>query len=323
MTDVVDAHLHILDRTWIPEGVRRAWARQAAGRRLPARDPAELYAQVSAGQSDPDGSLTIAAFDRVGIAAGVIPIVDWTVVGAPSSEHLTIRELHAVHEKLEARWPGRLYHCAGLDPRHPDAADILDTALAAEGCIGAKLYPAAGWTAADPAHDWVYERLLAETYPAVVHTSPLGGDPLITPNSRPAALAPVLARFPELPLVFAHAGAEAWWHEALDIAHGWRRTYLEVSLWQRVAFRDYREFRSRMALLVSQLGAHRILFGSDIIRGPRSDPEGHELQAWLDRFRGLAEPFEGTPPIVSNEQLDLMLGQNARRVYGLGQEREP
>ncbi len=320
MADVVDAHIHVLDATWIPEGMRRAWARQASTRRLPARDPDELYPKVSLGQSDPEAELTIAAFDRAGVSTAVIPVVDWTIVGAPAGQHLPIRDLNRRHVALAERYPGRFVHCAGVDPRHADARDIAVEALDAEPCRGLKLYPAAGWVADDPAHAWVWDLLVERGDVAVVHTSPLGGDPLVTPRSRPAALAPVLAAHPDLTLVFAHAGHEAWWAEALDIASGWRSTHLEVSLWQNTADRDYAEFRARMARVVSVLGAHRVLFGSDIIRGPQSDPDGDDLIRWIDQFRGLAEPFEGAPPVVGGEQLDLMLAGNARRVYRLPKE---
>ncbi|MER6169824.1 amidohydrolase family protein [Streptosporangium sp. NPDC001681] len=314
---VVDGHMHILDASWLPEGLRRAWARQAAGRTHPERDPADILCRVGKGQSDPDGSLTIAAFDTAGVAAGVMPVVDWTIVGRPAGEHLPIRDLHARCQSLADAAPGRLFFCAGIDPRHPDAAQILEHAAGMGNCRGVKLYPAAGWALADPAHSWLFERLVEMGLPAVVHTSPLGGDPLQTVRSRPAEVAALLARYPTLTVVFAHAGIEAWWAEALDSATGWQRAYLELSLWQRCAFADYAEFRRRVARMRSQLGAHRLVFGSDIIRGTKEDPRGEELVTWIDRVISLAEPFGGEPPVLSAEELALFLAANAVRVFDL------
>lgn len=313
---IVDAHIHILDAPWLPEGLRSAWARQAAGRRLPERDSHEIEHRVSVGQSDPTGELTIRAMDSAGVAASVVPVIDWTIVGQPVGEHLPIRSLNNRYVELGRAHPGRLFHLAGCDPRHHDAREIVEEALAA-GARGLKLYPAAGWSADDPAHAWLFRLAVDRGIAVAIHTSPHGGDPLDTSRSRPAAMAPLLQANPELTLVFAHAGIEAWWREALDVADGWMRSYLEISLWQSVAKRSVLEFRARMRELVERLGAHRILFGSDIIRGPKSDSDGAELRWWVECFSSLADRYSGEQPVVSREELDLMLGGNATRIYQL------
>lgn len=318
---IIDGHIHVLDRQWVPAAMRSAWARQAAGRRLPERDPAAIEPGVMVRQSDPTGKMTVAAFDRVGVELGVIPVVDWTLVGGGTPGDLPIGRLHQHHEELVHAWPGRFVFCAGLDPRHPDAPEAARADLERPGCVGFKLYPAAGWSVDDPAHAWVFELAAACSAPLVVHTSPLGGDPLVTPNSRPAALAGVMARHPEVTWVFAHAGFEAWWAEAVDIASGWRRTFLDISLWQRAADRDYAAFRRRVAAAVAGVGAHRVIFGSDIIRGPGQDPDGDDLARWVDQCSALAEPFNGTPPVLSGEQLEQVLSGSAVAAYSIGDGR--
>lgn len=314
---VIDAHMHVWDATWLPEGLRRAWARQAAGRRLPERDPKTLMDRVAVGQSDPDATLTMAAFDRAGVAAGVVPVVDWTIVGAPGGRHLPIGELNARYEKVAAENEGRLYFCAGLDPRHENARELFNAALEHPHCKGFKLYPAAGWDLADDSHSWLFDALQERGLPAVIHTSPLGGDPLQVARCRPAEVASMMARHPELRVVFAHAGLEAWWAEALDCATGWRHAYLELSLWQRCALSDYPEFRRRVRRMRDQIGAHRLIFGSDIIRGPREDPDGAHLEEWVTRVLDLASPHAGDPPVLSAEELALFLARNAVRLYDL------
>ncbi|MEV0326836.1 amidohydrolase family protein [Micromonospora echinospora] len=314
---VVDAHMHVWDASWLPEGLRRAWARQGAGRRLPERDPEEILGHVAVGQSDPDATLTMAAFDRAGVAAGLVPVVDWTIVGAPTGTHLPIAALNARYEQLAQDHEGRLYFCAGLDPRHPDARELFAAALTHGHCKGVKLYPAAGWDLQDPAYAWLLTELQERRLPAVVHSSPLGGDPLQVDRCRPARIAAALASYPGLRLVFAHAGLEAWWAEALDCATGWQHAYLELSLWQRCAAEDYPEFRRRVRRMRAQLGAHRLIFGSDIIRGPREDPDGAHLERWIGLVRDLATPYAGDRPVLSAEELDLFLGGNAVRLYDL------
>ena len=300
---IVDGHLHVLDRTWVPTGMLRAWAQQAAAARFPPRPVESLFERTMVGQSDPSGDLTVAAFDRCGVSAGVIPVVDWTVVTAPEGDDISIDGLHERCDELVARHAGRLFYCAGIDPRHPGAPARMQAARTRSGCVGVKIYPAAGWRADDPAHRWLFAAAAESETPVVVHTSPLGGEPLITPYSRPAALAPVISAFPALTVVFAHAGFEAWWLEACDIAAGWRQVHVDLSLWQPLAERDYTEFRRRIAVIVSRIGAHRVIFGSDSIRGPRSDPDGAALERWIERVSGLSAPFEGDKPVVSDEEL--------------------
>ena len=127
----------------------------------------------------------------------------------------------------------------------------------------------------------------------------------------------MMARHPELRVVFAHAGLEAWWAEALDCATGWQHAYLELSLWQRCALADYPEFRRRVRRMRDQIGAHRLIFGSDIIRGPKEDPDGTHLEEWITRVLDLASPYAGEPPVLSTEELALFLGRNAVRLYDL------
>lgn len=314
---VIDAHMHVWDATWLPEGLRRAWARQGAGRRLPERCPHEVFGHVAVGQSDPEAGLTIAAFDRAGVAAGIVPVVDWTIVGRPAGEHLPIAELNARYEELATRHSDRLYFCAGLDPRHPDARELFEQAVSHPHCRGMKLYPAAGWELGDPAHAWLFEALLERDLPVVIHTSPLGGDPLQVIRCRPAEVGALLATYPTLRVSFAHAGIEAWWAEALDCATGWQHAYLELSLWQRVALDDYAEFRRRVRRMRDQVGAHRLLFGSDIIRGPRQDPEGDDLLRWISMVRDLATPYAGDAAVLCDEELQLFLAGNAVRLFDL------
>jgi predicted TIM-barrel fold metal-dependent hydrolase len=313
---IIDAHIHILDRDLIPSGVRLAWARQALGRREPMRNIEEVEPNVMVKQSDPYGSLTIAAFDRVGIDGGLIPVVDWTLAAGRSSTDVTIDELHDFHDGLFESSNGRIRYCAGIDPRHHDARSRLTEVVGRKGCSGIKIYPAAGWRLTDQSHWWVFDFARDNNVPIVIHTSSLGGDPLITPYSRPSEIAPVMAAYPTVSWVFAHAGFEAWWLEAVDIASGWQSVYLDLSLWQKSADADYSEFRRRVKVALSRVGSHRIIFGSDIIRGPGEDPEGKQLEKWVEQFKGLADSYKGEVPVVSENGLELMMAGNASRLYG-------
>ncbi|MFM8867576.1 MAG: amidohydrolase family protein [Ilumatobacteraceae bacterium] len=314
---LIDAHLHVMDREWIPGGVRTAWARQAMGRRFPERRLEDLEPKVMTKQSDPTAGLTVAAFDKCGVAGGMVPSVDWTLATPRQAGDLTVDEMLWHYDRLFKETNHRLAYCAGIDPRHPDARERAERMTKVEGCVGFKLYPAAGWSMDDPAHGWLPGFCEEREVPMVIHTAAMGGDPLVTPNSRPSALVGQMAKHPNATWVFAHAGFEAWWLEAIDLAWGWRSAYLEISLWQMCADRDYDEFRNRMKVMVQKLGTHRVIFGSDIIRGPGEDEDGSRLQRWIDQVVGLSESWNGGPPIVDEDDLRLIMADNASRVYGL------
>lgn len=316
---VIDAHTHLLAPEWVPLAIRRAWARQAAARRHPARDPEEILPRVVVGQSDPTGELTSVALARAGVSAAVCPVIDWSRAAGqrPDPGDVPIRDVNRLTAEACEASAGRLFHCAGVDPRHPEARTLVEEALAAPTARGLKLYPATGWHLDDPAHAWQYDLLLETGGVAMVHSSPRGGEPLIPTRSRPGEIAAVLAHHPDLVVVLAHAGFDAWWMEAAEIATGRAHAYLELSLWQELADRDYPEFRRRVRLIVGLVGAHRTIFGSDTLRGTATDPDGRELQRWVDQWTALAEPFAGDAAVLSGEQLALAMAGNAARVYGI------
>ena len=77
---------------------------------------------------------------------------------------------------------------------------------------------------------------------------------------------------------------------------------------------------ARVRLAQERVGAHRLLFGSDIIRGPGEDPNGAELQRWIEQFCGLGEAFDGEPPVMSDEQLHLSMATAAAELYRVDME---
>ncbi len=64
------------------------------------------------------------------------------------------------------------------------------------------------------------------------------------------------------------------------------------------------------------------MFGSDIIRGPGEDPDGVDLERWVDQFQSLAAPYEGQPPVLSTEQLALAMAGTAAELYGFDELRK-
>lgn len=312
--EIIDAHMHVLDPGWVPLRVREAWARAAAAGRVDATTE-RLLPRVLKRHADPDAEVTVKAFDSCGVSFGIAQIVDWTLLGEGGGEHLEIRELHQHYEHLATTHENRLYYSAGIDPRHKHAKASLEAAVDESHCVGIKLYPAAGWDIDDPSFDFLFDLARTRSLPLVVHTSPLGGSPLSTENSRPSRLARRMAAYPDVIFVMAHAGFEAWWIEAADIASGFGNAVVDISLWSQLADRDPIEFRKRMAVLIEKVSPLRILFGSDDFRGKGHDPEGKDLSRWIDQCQDLAAGYRGEKPVLAEEAMEWLMCGNATRVF--------
>ena len=106
------------------------------------------------GQSDPDGSFTAAAFRHAGVDAGLVPVVDWSLIGELGPGDMTIREVHRWMGRLHGTSDGALRWCAGSTASRRRRDPRRGAAL--PGCCGIKIYPAGGWQIGDPAHRWLF-----------------------------------------------------------------------------------------------------------------------------------------------------------------------
>jgi predicted TIM-barrel fold metal-dependent hydrolase len=311
--EVVDCHLHVNRPSYLPAGYRLAMAQRAAHRGFPPRDVAELLPRVGAGYSDPDGAATVAELDRIGVAAAVVPMVDWGLVATPPPE-ATIAQQIADYARVQRRYPDRLRVLVGIDPRRRDAAARLRAAHATGAYCGLKLYPPAGFGLDDDRCRPLYDACREVGWPVVVHTGPVG-PPMDARFGRPAEVAFIQRSYPELDLVLAHAGGIAWWREAVEVAAGSHRTYVDMSQWWRPDRYEPEVLPRFLRYAVGRLGAHRVLYGSDLSVGPAVRPESSALERWLRRCQTAlaADPPAGAGVDPAGRRL--VLGGNARRLF--------
>lgn len=306
---VVDFHVHVWEPRFIPAPVRRSWAVNAALHSDPPRDPDELLPRVTVGVSDPGGRNLLAALERNGIDLGLVLAVDYAVVAGEEAEtpvHEVMQEYAAIVTSSE----GRLEFAGSVDPRRPDALERATEALDVLGAKGLKFYPPSGFDPGDSLCDPLYRLLVERDSVAIFHTAITPG-PFDNRFCQPINISRVQQRFPELRIVLAHAGWPAWWEEAVAVAAAHPRTYLELSLWQAPAARDWASAAHRIVDAVERVGADRVLFASDSMFGSRPDREIESVGRWLSQISGLAA--EGR---LAVEQVDLILDGNARRLLG-------
>lgn len=312
---IIDFHMHIHDPSFIPAPMRMAYARAAAFSRYPNRDPEELFPRVTKAISDPEGTYTIGEMDQHGVDVMVPHIVDHaTFVGEEAP--VPFPQVVEHYAELMRRYPGRLYAFIGVDPRRKGGLELFERAVKEWGFKGLKLYPANGYYPHDEICYPFYRKCLELNVPVAFHTSPASA-PAVSRFTRPVELTDLHRDFPDLTVIYAHSGHGPWWEEAAYMVRGSTRGYLDLSQWPGDARKNMREFVTKLGRMRDLVGAHRIIWASDFGFGPRTSGEKSPLPHWLNTFKHLRETASEYGVTFTQDEVDLMLGENAQRVLAL------
>jgi len=311
---IVDAHMHIFRApNWSPPAQKAgasSWARQVRWYDQPIDDGVQRLAASTDAAWDPDGSKTIARMDEAGCDISVMMPMDRGFAYGDAGTVPIVERNQGCYELTQLH-PGRLYSFCGVDPRRPNATDLLRRGLREWGMKGLKLYPPTGFY---PDDDIVYPlyRICAEhDVPVLLHQGH-GGGPMKSKYAHPMYVDTVAADFPELRLILGHGGQiQAWAHEALSVAIYKTNVYVEFSLWQHWASVD--ELVRTFVWMRDRIGADRLLFGSDMTNIEVS----LTLKQWIDTVKSFPEWAKQLGHRIPDEEIGLALGGNAARVYRL------
>ena len=346
---VVNSHQHISceveGRTYLPRRQQwhmcMDWAYAGWGgnmaQKLPpySRDPGALYPKQGLRYADPTGEWTIKDMDDAGVDAAVVPAVDYDYSWGGAAD-ITVQEKHEHLAQMQDKYPGRFFGLAGPDPRRPGADDILERAVRDLKLKGLKQIPKTGFYPWDERCYELYERCLDYGLPVAVCSQPDGGGHNRDRFAQPAHLSDVVGDYPDLNLVIYHAGAPLyhWFEETLNVAARAPNVSLSLDYWIE-GFYPVPDFipsfmtgeESVLTLLTKVrdvMGANRIMWGSDTFSGPRvhgnkvfgaAMPYGvREVVAWLRDLSSVAKKYGKS---FTQEEVDLILGENAARVFGL------
>ena len=311
---IVDCHMHIRDDDWNPQNLRmgmdNSWAKQVRWYEPPKSDPAYLTSIIPA-SADPTGDKAVARMDEAGVDVSVMMPMDH---GFHLGEDgvIPIAEKNRLCAEAAKRHPGRLFTFCGVDPRRPDALEILTTAVDDWGAIGLKLYPTNGFYPDDPVVYPLYEFLRDRDLAVLLHQGHSAGRHK-SKYGHPVHVDSAAADFPDLRFVFGHsARLETWAHEALSVAIYKTNVHLDLSLWQHWISPD--ELVRKIVWMRDRIGANRVLFGSDM----GGIEVSLTLGQWVDQFRMVPECAKQLGFRISQDEIDLILGENARRIYRIG-----
>jgi len=316
MSLIVDCHMHVIAGTdWFPadlaEGAAKHWWREVRWRGEKS-DP-DYFFTAAAEAIDPDGSKAIARMDEAGVDVScTMPMDQGYRVGDQGL--VSIEDMNYRSCEIAAQSGGRLISFCGVDPRRSNAAQLLRKAIEEWGARGLKLYPTNGFYPDDtelcyPLYDVVGEHGL----PVLLHQGHSGRGQK-SKYGHPMYVDSAAADYPEVSFVLGHSARwETWSDEAFGVAIYKTNVYLDTSLWQHWASPE--EICKKVLWLRDRVGIDRVMFGSDMAGIEVS----WTLREWVEQIKLFPELAKQHGSALSQEELELLLGLNAARIYRIEQ----
>ena len=307
---IVDAHVHVMTWENVPDAYWDSLAQLISNfiKEIIGRDVSAE--QVKKNQLDPmmdtDGSKLIKNMDVSGVDMAFILALDWGFGYGEAKQ--TADEINRFYGSLGKQYPDRFVAFAGVDPRRPNAVELLDRAVTDYGCKGLKFHPTAGFYPDGEEAYKVLDKAREYGLPLVSHLGPIS-QPYKSKYAKPEYLDTVVADFPELTVIGAHLGF-SWWHELINMMGANRTTfYADFSGHQQKARTDFPEFCKTLRTAIDEAGATRIMWGTD---NPTLE-NTISMKKWKEMIQDL--PNHAPDGLNFNqEEIDLILGGNAERI---------
>lgn len=304
---IIDFHSHIWRREWRHETMWDAMADLMA-QRLEGASRDGLKNEIFANYLDPSGERHFRQMEETGIDVTVFHPLDYGL-GPAGEPAATIEEQNAAHAELVKRYPGKFVAFVGVDPRRPNAVELIKRGVEEWGFKGLKLHPTTGFYPDDESLNPVYEKACELKIPLLIHTGHIT-PPLDARYAHPARIDAVAGRYPELTIVAAHMAFE-WWEELVKVGRRRPNVATDVSGWQPTAIVDESSFCQVLKGVLNGMGAERVLFGTDGLVFGRAMKAGE----WIKFIRDLSKGAPGD--IMDDRGVESILGLNAQKVLGL------
>jgi predicted TIM-barrel fold metal-dependent hydrolase len=236
----------------------------------------------------PDASLAtiLRTMDQLGIARAI---------AAPLASLIGLAEL-GFREGLAAyrESRGRILLYAVFDPRWSDSLDFVRRSLQEPAVVGIKIHPAMHeYPADDDCWRGVWELAAERRLPILSHSWCVSDYNPVQKYAQPHLFARYMREFPQVPLILGHAGGRYEGHlAAAALARAHENVYLDL------AGDSYG--LGLVEYLAAQVGADRILYGSDL--------------TWIDPRTQLGMILDADVPAVAKQKI---LGETAARLFGL------
>ncbi|MFX1454925.1 MAG: amidohydrolase family protein [Promethearchaeota archaeon] len=254
-----------------------------------------------------DGKKLIEFMNNAGIDVSVVCHVDNV-----NNKMLTPEKSQLINKgisNIAKSYHDRLIPFAGIDPRRPEALDMLKQCFEEFGMKGLKYHPDNGFDPTSPESYKLLEYLEKKNGILLSHTGPLTRTR--SKFSNPLLLSDILMDFPKLKIIAAHMGSINWrpWG-ALAAFHP--NLYGDLAMWGPYVFGKFELFCRELRDIIDYAGVESVLFGSD---SPVFDP--------ILPVKDIIEKIKSLPSTApkgikfTNEEIDAILGGNAVKLLNL------
>jgi len=175
-----------------------------------------------------------------------------------------------------------------------ESLNLIRKSLNQPGAVGIKIHPSFSRTyPEDVRYEPVWQLAAQYSVPIITHSWAVSDYNPLQRYSTPEHFEHYVARYPNVNLILGHAGGLYAGHlAAVDLARRYPNVFMDIS-------GDTYSF-GFIEWLVHQVGAERILFGSDAV--------------WFDQRTQLGRVLDAD---ITLEQKRLILGENACRLFRL------
>jgi hypothetical protein len=268
-----------------------------------------LVEEVKNTYADPTGERLLDRMDTAGIDVTAFCAVD--NAGLQGNTYEVAKALNQHVGSIAKTFPDRLIAFAGIDPRRPEAPDLLKHCLEEYGMKGLKFHPDHGYYPNSPEAYRMLEILQQHRGILLTHTGPGAPPDKAGKYAHPLLLDEVAVDFPDVTIIAAHMG-QYWWRDWAGSAYYLPNLFGDLAEWQIVAKRNFKLFCTELRQVIDICGKEKILFGSD---GPIFEPIV-PVKEWVNLLGNLPkEAAEGTT--LTKEEIEAILGGNAQRILNL------
>jgi uncharacterized protein len=306
---IIDVHYHLFPK--LSEKLVRHLAQTVlrTARGMGQKVDAEAVVQKALKTwPDPSGEHLLAVMEEAGIDLTLICMVDNAAIAALKAENM--QKGNRLIGEIARKNPGRVLALAGIDPRRPEAPDMLRQCFEEYGVKGLKYHPDDGYDPAGPESYKLLEGLARYGGILLTHTGPLP-PPSRNKLADPFLLTDLAVDFPDLKIIAAHMGQIHWRPWAALAAHQ-PNLYGDLAMWDHYAFTNYRLFCRELRDILDYAGPSKVLFGTDNPIASTLEP----TRSWIQLLKNLpAKAPDGL--VFTREEIEGILGGNAAALLGL------